>query len=1325
MKETESINSYVKARRPDQESKDAINAYRSDASKLYDVLSIKRPAVIFSNDGTGFGKSYGVINTFLDGISANQSHSEGYNNLFFITPQKAQIDFADELLKKAHEKDIEFVSFLARSDLVNLDFESWIPDRSGKKNQNRERYLSWVREAKRYKALERPALRLEQVIRTIDSIGRRIEHEKTAFNDGFGMLQELQDQLLNQHNLFEKSLQQLALAALNQNGSPIDLRQLIEAKSGVQALSKEIVCHYSPFVMAMVKPCIMLATTSKFDRPISMPSQKKSGEYYFKSSTFDCILGGKERLSENNTGEYAAGSHKDQLRFLKEEFFAPASNNYFYNKKITFTLVVDEEHESYNVFTESTNVSLISPEIQLAHVFAGIYRVLMQVKSIEKQEVEEAPFYAEKQEFLDQIRNKLRSSCDLSSDHTLESVLKVFAGNIDFVQVRSGDVEQIINITRNVFSFSPKRYFNEQGLKRIRLCPAYGFGACQLYYTTNKDSSPSLHDVYQITMSVLAAASQIPQGSEFLKSLKQGGDSSQNYPLYKFISRARKVASEVKHMFDRVTDKELPISHFFTYFQPKTVFSIQRQKDLEFRDRSLSNLTYINFTLDLIKEQPEVSLLRMLYKTQNTVICLSATSGFEGNFTGQYNRGFLRKYCNGLSDNLDIEVITRTSDDVNVLSGLRNSRAELRNVIFTPFAANTLHLSNSQSDNEFAAEYKKWHGRIKEHVKTLSNQYHKQEFERQLGAMLLAAYDQKHTLSLSLSGRFINAFKAYLNAIRDKKTLKPKGLKILDGEGRIFEITPFSNNITIRVILFSASLAREVNVREFTEVLRPDLKVVFMSAYRSAGTGLNYFINYSDLELDFERLVLINSPFWSEIIKDPSSGDRTLHSLRNYLRLMKQASDGREIKLLKDFDVNLVHGQDYRFLMYEHSLEIVKVIMQAIGRVERKDAIMTTEVYLPDEIIDEAMIQFTRLQRENRNKPVLESMSLLNYRLMEFCIERRNNCGFLNNKARRAFESRIEQDTEILNEFFDMFVPAMLEQARQGNLEAISLNEQLRNIKSITDPLQYVKTLKTNALVQQDGFICHALDRLYIDLTGDNAALKLCRKNGNSKILTDVEHGDSLYQPAKQVVLNYSSKAGLKSSEHVNKLMRSCQAVENTAFQNCAPHPAFIPMLKGNMGEYLFNELLKLLDIEPVSPGKIPDIIGQRAYELFDNYIEIGDELLCVDVKNWSSTLDKSTMSSKTNQNALGKAETVLNYAGNRYSSIKYIYVNTRMEYNPLNLEQEISANKSVYYLNLFKEETGYRDKIVRELDQTKTIGSELQHHIIINQSLLRILKGE
>lgn len=1328
MENKELTQNYMEIRLPDEKTKQAINSYRSNASKLYDTSSKKRPAIIFSNDGTGFGKSYGVINTYLDSISKNQSHEGNYNNLFFITPQKAQIDFAEKLLEKARLKNIDFVSFLARIDLINLDFESWIPEKNGHKITNRERYQRWTREGKKYKSLERQALRLEQVIRTIDSISKRIEQEKTDFDDGFGLLEDLQTQLFNQNNLLEKALQQLALSALNHDNSSTNLKFLIEAQEGIHALRKDIVCHYSPFVMAMIQPCIMLATTSKFDRPIDLPAQKKSGEYYFKSHTFDCILGGKKLLSEKNIGAYASSSFKDQLVFLKEQFFILDSANYFHEKEITFTLVIDEEHESYKVFAESASISLISSEIQLAHVFAAIHRVFMQVKSIGEKEVEEAPFYKEKQDFLNNIRGNLRNSCKLSLDHTLESVLKVFAGNIDFIQIRSGDVEQVINITRNVFSFSPKRYFNEQGLKRIRVCPAYGFGACQLYYTTdNNDLSPSLHDVYQITMSVLAAASQIPLNSEFLKSLRQGRDNSQNYPLYKFINRAIKVATEVKYMFDRVTDEELPISHFFTYFQPKTIFSIQRQKDLEFQDHSLSKLTYINFTLDLIKEQPEVSLLRILYNTQNSVICLSATSGFEGNFTGQYNRGFLRKYCTGSPDNLGIEIITRTSTDVDILSGLRNSRNQLRNVIYTPFDVKEIYLSSIQKETEFTTEYKKWHKQINKYAKTLSSQYHRQEFDRQLSAMLLAAYDAKNTLSLSLSNRFINALKDYLKDVKEKRILKPKNLEILEENCRIFKTTPFDNNIEICVILFSASLSRDIDVRQFTRITNKNLRIVFISAYRSAGTGLNYYINYPILEIeqDFERLVLINSPFWSEIIKDDGSGDRTLYSLKNYLRLMKKISNSREIKLLKDFDVNLVYGEDYRFLMHEHAVELLKVVMQAIGRVERKDTPMTTEVFLPDELLDVAMVQFTRLQRDQKNQPVLESMSLLNYKLMEYCKERSSNCSFSNEKARQDFEGNIEQSAEMLDEFFDEFVPAILEQSRQGNLDAIKLNEKLRSINSIIDPDDYIKKIKENSLVSKDKYICKIIDQLYINISAENSRIKLCRKDGNINILTDVEHGDSLYRPELQIVPNYSSKTGVIASDNVIKLMYKCQEVTNRAFKKFTPHPKFIPMLKGNMGEYLFSQLLELMDIQQVTPEKIPDVIGKRAYELFDSFIEIDHTLLCIDVKSWSSTLDKSYISTKSHQNALGKAETILSYVSHKYLSIKFIYVNTCMEYNPLNLEQEINDDQKIYYLNLFKEETSYRDKTHKGTDGIRSVGSELKHSIIINDVLLQILKGE
>lgn len=422
---------------------------------------------------------------------------------------------------------------------------------------------------------------------------------------------------------------------------------------------------------------------------------------------------------------------------------------------------------------------------------------------------------------------------------------------------------------------------------------------------------------------------------------------------------------------------------------------------------------------------------------------------------------------------------------------------------------------------------------------------------------------------------------------------------------------------------------------------------------------------------------------------------------------------------------DLVYGDDYRFLMHEHAVELLKIVMQAVGRVERKDARMTTEVFLPNELLDEVMVQFTRLQRDERNKPILESMSLLNYRLMEFCNKRRCKCSFSDDRTRKNFEDSIEQSAMVLDEFFDDFVPTVLEQSRQGNLEAIRLNEHLRDITCITNPKQYIERLKEHPLISSDKFICNTLDRLYISLTGDNATIKLCRKDGNTNILTDVEHGDSLYQPALQVVLNYSNKAGVMSSDNVINLMRKCQEVANNAFKDFVPHPKFIPMLKGNMGEYLFSQLLKIMDVEQLAPEQIPETIGQRAYELFDSFIEIEDTLLCVDVKSWSSTLDKSHISSKTNQNAQGKAETILGYVGSRYSSIKFIYLNTRMEYNPLNIEQEIAEKRSVYYLNLFKEETGYRDKVHKELDQARVVGSELQHSIVINKLLLKLLKGE
>lgn len=79
----------------------------------------------------------------------------------------------------------------------------------------------------------------------------------------------------------------------------------------------------------------------------------------------------------------------------------------------------------------------------------------------------------------------------------------------------------------------------------------------------------------------------------------------------------------------------------FTYFQPKTLFSLAPREKVIIESGQLKGWVLLKFRMELIKELPEVALLRVLYQTHNTVILLSATAGFPGTYNGQYSRPFL------------------------------------------------------------------------------------------------------------------------------------------------------------------------------------------------------------------------------------------------------------------------------------------------------------------------------------------------------------------------------------------------------------------------------------------------------------------------------------------------------------------------------------------------------------------------------------------------------------------------------------------------------------------------------------------------------------
>lgn len=118
---------------PDITLVEDINACRAQVSQLYHVHECDGAEVIFSSDGTGFGKSYGVIQgyvEYLERFAKNRKSDDlfpegGFTNLLFMSPQKSQIDLDSSQKDKILAAGGEFICVLSRKDIADLDFMDW------------------------------------------------------------------------------------------------------------------------------------------------------------------------------------------------------------------------------------------------------------------------------------------------------------------------------------------------------------------------------------------------------------------------------------------------------------------------------------------------------------------------------------------------------------------------------------------------------------------------------------------------------------------------------------------------------------------------------------------------------------------------------------------------------------------------------------------------------------------------------------------------------------------------------------------------------------------------------------------------------------------------------------------------------------------------------------------------------------------------------------------------------------------------------------------------------------------------------------------------
>ncbi|MBD1229179.1 hypothetical protein [Xenorhabdus griffiniae] len=1386
------LKDLISSQTPDAKLIEDINTCRARASQLYHVHERDGAEVIFSSDGTGFGKSYGVIQGYVEYLERFAKTQKpgylfpegGFTNLLFISPQKSQIDLDSSQKNRIQAVGGEFICVLARKDIADLDFMDWA---SGLKN--RDRYIQWYEGAKG-SALIKVAMRsLNYLVSQVDRCEEQLEKLATYSSQDTNYDREmLEEQLKNCRHSIRNTIESACKSLFGSDSEKTSIKEYIHrgllarrkrelnamqgkpsSKMSVHEVYFELIKQVLPFEVCQYRPSVLLMTTNKFDTSTYRLAPRQRGEgVRFESVGFDLLVGGKLKPEDPQISTVAATGHARQVAYLRDEHFRRNPGCPFRRNNIRFTVIIDELHEAYTRLEETCHVKLVKQENNLAHVISVTGRIHNAVCSLEhrnKPKEAQTTFEQEMVKFIATLRELLEEKCELSSGVTLGAILEMFRDQLGAFEVNGDAAERIISITRNVFSFNAKMYVNEEGLKRIRMRNSEGdITRTELYYEVENDTSdtnPTLHDLFQLVSVILVACAQITN-RHFKRWVKNGGQdnsSSQNTPLGQFVDAANNVAGVVRHIFDRTTDENLLIDHFYTYLQPKTVFTMTPVAELNYVNAGAERTIILAFEMDLVQELPEAMLLRLLTGTHNKVVGLSATSGFSHTKNGNFSRHFLERY----SHDLGYRVVEREMADIDMLKELRKLRARIRDVKFKVFDDELPALTDIHQNCEiFRKVYNDFFKALKEPLEnTLKNPYKQRQYHRELEALLLAAYEGRNSLILSLSGgfkrAFIRAWSTHRTAWRQLYGMKSQCDEKTDNSKKhdqILTFTPFPERHTIRLVFFDSPLANIEDIKSQTYIDDSNTVLVFMSTYNSAGTGLNYFVKYHDgnindtnaprLDVDFQRLVLINSSYYSEV----KGNGANFNTLPNYVTVLKHyADDDIAVHKLADFSVNFAQGENYRLLMAEHDMSLFKVAVQAVGRVERRDTLLKTEIFLPRDVFRNVAFQFAALSEDSGNEVVSESMSLLNHRLMEECEKLIQSQSFSDKGQRHTFEQAVIANGRRIDTVHKRVLKTgWINQVRAGNLEYLELCNLFRAPESFTNPERWLAKLQANPLYAANRQMQSIHNVLFIHRQQDNQTILLCHKRGPDGLahsdysaLSDFVGGAREYRPELTIFPQYRND--VYSGNLVGELIRECARLQETAFEKWVPNPMLVPLLKGNVGEYLFDKVLKNYGVAPLSDQQVFERLEPLVYEFFDRFIEVGDDLICVDVKRWATHLDDLTRAEEALEKSSNKIRQIRNIASQkadtegqkqlqaalagRYECIRFVYLNVAYSQNPNNLMWQDNADHTIHYLNLFQTDYQYYQPKNREsgrpLEKSK-LGTTLDINPML-QALLGIEK--
>lgn len=1287
------------------------------------------------NDGTGSGKTYNTILNFI-----KYSCDTERKNMVFSAPQKNQLLVSDNIYREAQLKDVLILVYRSNTDLCNLDMNNLSNFLENKTLEKQSEILSYIFNLcdsssinKKIKSLYKKRVKILHNVTDEDEEGYLEQHKKQIpslshvkkdFNKYVNIckdevkvdyidLDDYEKDKTQYGSDFTYSIRQLAEFFVVH----LEDYEINDIINGTTPRSKSnefiylLLCFVLPFEIAKFKNIVILLTTDKSATQIAYSDTVEKNDKKYKklvTTPIDYLMSGCDDKNIAGIFQYINAPDEKVAQYLKTEFFKH-KGNFFTKNDISFSYVIDEEHTAYNKFLEEYSYKdIINKETNLIHALATTHRWINNTKNNKKKlVVVNEHFEKNKIDIINSLRQVLKEKTTLTDDVKIDKFFKFMSDNELGIYIHKKDYDFITSVCQNIISFTSKLIMNKELLKSIKIHTNSGDDVVYLYKDIQhkdeniQEEQYTLLDLLQVILCLFYVSRKMTNRSlnYFSKSLED----NQNRPLYNLMYQSVKHKDYLENMFDSYTDltEETNINILFTYFLSKIVFSCENK----FQEKALipdSDYMKIKLNIFLIKELPEVNVLRILQNPKNKVFLLSATRGLNNIYSGNYSEDFFNKVNQKYYDNKLIHIEKRELYEHNPMIAFTNDRFNTRasvSVNKISFNKNIAKLdtfiidkiddvthNNAKNDitsllgqNENHVDDSNLFYNIEDKIKKESwyqqlYAFHKIEAMSVFNSIAHAFYKNKNAMIMTLTNKFYN------NVIKNKPnfmaTLFGSDYKVSENiigdknSCKIFEIKPVRlQHKKIKIICFDSELGKMPNLKDLMKTDN-DTILILVSSYQSAGTGLNLTPTEEE---DFESIYFISGPYYTSI-KNSKTG---LFSISNHLIMMKNLAH-KENKTVSEFKDGLNNRKLLRVLMDEHLMEQVKTIMQAVGRIERRNCGIDTSIYFvnnsKNSLFEEVMFGYAQIYNRHKNeeRSILENFSLLNKSILKTALLYASEHS-LSIKDKKMLQNKSKENFKNVSEFFQYTYSQALSKYRQGDPLYEWLKEFNQIIREYNHPQYNIDLLlkkfisKHEDILIQCGMkskltsLCHELT-LNLPDNWLNAKLGINYEEYYYSDISETGHmitNNVLFSYSEDLIYSHGIKGELV--DFYNNYIIPHNDTVNVKLTKL-PDIYLKDIIKGNIGEYIFELYLKDYDIQYNQMNLwFNENVAHRTYELFDFYVLKNDTLYCIDVKNWS--LNNDAAFKKTESRVDDKIKILMDLNQNKYK-LEFLYVNMYPEKN-------------------------------------------------------------